>query len=129
MYIHFNPNPERLSVGDCVIRAICKLTNQDWETVYFHLCIQGAIDYDLPNANHVWEKYLSTHGYKRTLLPDTCPDCYTVKDFCDDYSVGSYLLAIGTHVVAVEDGDYYDTWDSGNEVPMFYWRKEIKHGI
>ena len=26
-YKYFNPNPSNLSVGDCVIRAIAKLTN------------------------------------------------------------------------------------------------------
>lgn len=129
MFIYYNPNPEQKSVGDCVIRAISKLTNQDWDTTYFGICIEGAIHHDMPSSNNVWDKYLLRHGYKRTLLPDTCPDCYTVKDFCDDYSIGSYLLAIGNHVVTVVDGDYYDTWDSGNEVPVFYWRKEIKHGV
>lgn len=128
MFIFYNPNPEHQLVGDCVIRAVSKLTNQDWETTYLKICLQGALMHDMPSANRVWEAYLSKHGFIRTLLPDTCPDCYTVKDFCDDYSIGKYLLAIGTHVVAVEDGNYYDTWDSGNEIPMFYWRKEIKHG-
>jgi len=35
------------------------------------------------------------------------------------------ILATGTHVIAVGDGNYYDTWDSGQEVPIYYWRKEI----
>ena len=80
--------------------------------------------FDMPSSNRVWEEYLKRHGFKRTLLPDTCPMCYTVRDFCYDYPRGKYLLAIGTHVVAVENGDYFDTWDSGDEIPLFYWRKE-----
>lgn len=80
--------------------------------------------HDMPSSNRVWERYLFDNGFKRTLLPDTCPDCYTVKEFCRDHREGKFLLAIGNHVVAVEDGDYYDTWDSGNEVPIYYWRKE-----
>lgn len=129
MYIYYNPNPERKLVGDCVVRAICKLTNQDWDTTYWGICMEGALHHDMPSSNDIWNKYLIRNGYRKTLLPDTCPDCYTVRDFCDDYSVGKYLLAIGTHVVAVEDGNYYDTWDSGDEIPVFYWRKEIKHGV
>jgi hypothetical protein len=27
-------------------------------------------------------------------------------------------------VVTVQDGKYYDTWNSGNEVPVYYWEKE-----
>ncbi len=32
MFVYFNPNPDKRLVGDCVIRAICKLTDQDWDT-------------------------------------------------------------------------------------------------
>ena len=28
------------------------------------------------------------------------------------------------NVIAVIDGDYYDSWDSGNEVPIYYWKQE-----
>ena len=54
----------------------------------------------------------------------TIPYCYTVKDFCKDHPQGVFVLGTGTHAVAVIDGDYYDAWDSGNKVPLFYWRKE-----
>lgn len=124
MFIFYNPNPEWNLVGDCTVRAICKLTGKDWLTVYFGICIQGALMFDMPSSNRVWEEYLKKHGFVRTLLPDTCPMCYTVRDFCYDYPRGKYLLSLGTHVVAVEDGNYFDTWDSGDEVPLFYWRKE-----
>jgi hypothetical protein len=29
-------------------------------------------------------------------------------------------------VVAVVDGDYYDTWDCGDEVPVYYFEREEK---
>jgi len=34
-FIYYNPNPERKLVGDCVIRAISKVTNQTWEDTYY----------------------------------------------------------------------------------------------
>ena len=34
-YINYNPNPARKLVGDCVIRAISKVTEQSWEDTYF----------------------------------------------------------------------------------------------
>lgn len=123
-HIFYNPNPEGKRVGDCVIRAISKLTNKDWESTYVAIAVQGFAMHDMPSANHVWGTYLHEHGYKRFVIPDMCPDCYTVKDFCIDNPVGKYLLAIGTHVVAVEDGNYFDTWDSGDEIPIYYWKKE-----
>ena len=36
MYKYYNPNPEHKLVGDCVVRAISKLTNSDWDTTYFN---------------------------------------------------------------------------------------------
>lgn len=123
-YISFNPNPRRNSVGDCVIRAISKVTNQDWDTTYLGVALQGYIVKDMPSSNNVWGGYLYSKGFNRYVTPNTCPDCYTIKDFCDDNPRGTFLLATGTHVVAVIDGNYYDTWDSGDEVPIYYWRKE-----
>lgn len=124
MFVYYNPNPQNKLVGDCVIRAICKLTDREWEDVYLDIALQGFMMHDMPTANHVWGTYLKENHFVQTLLPNTCPDCYTVKDFCVDFPKGTYLLAIGNHVVAVQDGNYYDSWDSGDEMPIFYWQKE-----
>lgn len=123
-YKYFNPNPAGQRVGDCVIRAISKLTGQDWEQTYIGVAVQGYISYDMPSSNAVWAEYLRRHGFRRYVIPDTCPDCYTVKDFCIENPQGAFLLATGSHVVAVVDGDYYDAWDSGAEVPVYFWAKE-----
>ena len=123
-YKYLNVNPEHLNTGDCVIRGVSVLMNQSWNWTYFMICLQGFLMHEMPSTNSVWSKYLYGCGYRRTSLPDTCPVCYTVKDFCRDFPKGKYLLALNGHVVAVIDGDYYDTWDSGGEIPLFYWRKD-----
>lgn len=79
---------------------------------------------DMPSSNEVWMSYLHKRGFNRYIIPSTCPDCYTVSKFCRDHPQGIYLLATGTHVVAVINGNYFDTWDSGSEVPIFYFKKE-----
>ncbi len=124
-YIFNNPNPKKILVGDCVIRGISILTDKPWEYTYIEILIQGYDMYDMPSSNEVWGAYLKSQGYSKRLIPNTCPDCYTIKDFCEDNPKGRYLLATGTHVVAVIDGDYYDTWDSGNEIPIYYFTKEV----
>lgn len=124
MWKMFNPNPLAMRVGDCTVRAISKLTNQPWERTYLDLCIYGLMRCDMPSANAVWGAYLKDKGYTRKALEDTCPDCYTVEDFAAEHPKGKYLLAISGHVVAVENGDYFDTWDSGQEIPQYYWMKK-----
>lgn len=76
------------------------------------------------NHNSVWGAYLKHKGFRKYPIMDTCPDCYTVRDFCRDYSVGTFVLGMGDHAVCVIDGDYYDAWDSGGEVPIYYYKKE-----
>ena len=92
--------------------------------MYIGLCLQGLIMGDLPSANSVWSAYLRQQGFTRNVIPNTCSDCYTVVDFCADHPCGVYVLALSSHVVCVEDGTYFDTWDSGSEIPLFYWAKE-----
>ena len=123
MFIQANPNPEKRLVGDCVIRAIAILLDKSWEEIYEDICVLGRQMYDMPPSNDVWSEYLYQKGYTRRIIPDTCPACYTVRRFCMDNRFGEYLLATGTHVVTVIDGNYYDTWDSGDEVPIYYFKR------
>lgn len=125
MYRYYNPNPAGKHVIDCTVRAISLITNQSWEEAYFDLASWGAKLYDMPSSNAVWGAFLRSIGFRRYALQNTCPDCYTVKDFCRDHPVGEYVVATSGHVIAVVDGDYYDTSDSGYEIPIYYWRKEI----
>ena len=74
--------------------------------------------------NHVWGAYLKSKGFKRGILPNDCVDCYTVNDFCTDNPKGVFILAISGHVVAVSDGKYYDTWDSGDLIPIYFWYRK-----
>lgn len=124
MYRHYNPNPTGARVGDCTVRAVSKATGEDWARTFCGLCAEGMRLCDMPSANHVWGAYLRRRGFRRHALPDACPDCYTVADFCREHPSGVYVLAISGHVVCVQDGDYYDSWDSGAEAPAYYWQKE-----
>ena len=125
-FSYFNPNPAGKKVGDCTVRAIAKATGQSWDKTYIDLCLQGLMMGDLPSANSVWGAYLRRQGFARNVIPNTCPDCYTVAEFAADHPRGVYVLALSSHVVCVVDGSYFDTWDSGEETPLFYWEKEDK---
>ena len=123
-FVSYNPNPTGAKVGDCVVRALSKALGQKWEETYIDLCVEGCIRCDLPSANSVWGAYLRRKGFEREIIPNSCPDCYTVEDFCADYPKGIYVLALDGHVVSVVDGQYYDTWQSGREVPIYYWHRK-----
>ena len=126
MFRYYNANPQNLKVGDCVIRAICEAFDQPWEKIYIDLCIKGFEMADMPSSNRVWMEYLKENGWRRRIIPDTCPDCYTVRDFCGEHFKGTYILGTGSHTICVEDSDWIDSWDSGLEYPVFYWTEGEK---
>lgn len=124
MFQQYNPNPKGKNVGDCTVRAIAKATGKDWGETYLRLAMQGYLMGDMPSANACWGAYLRKLGFVRKILPDTCPDCYTLRDFAQEYDRGTYIVALSGHVVCVEDGTIWDSWDSGGEVPLYFWVKE-----
>lgn len=124
-YIEFNNNPVGRRVGDCAVRAVSKALGMGWEAAYIALAINGLQMGDLQSSDSVWGSLLRQNGFYREAIENTCPDCYTARDFCEEHPYGTYVLGFGGHVATVVDGDLYDSWDSSNEIPQFYWyRKE-----
>lgn len=124
MYISYNANPDGNRVIDCTVRAISTVLNQTWEQTYAGMVVEGMAIYNMPSANVVWNNYLKRKSFKRYIIPDNLPEDYSVRDFCRDNPKGTFLLALSGHVVAVIDGNYYDTWDSGDEIPIYYWHRK-----
>ena len=99
MYQQYNPNPKGKNVGDCTVRAIAKATGKDLGETYLRLAMQGYLMGDMPSANACWGAYLRKLGFVRKILPDTCPDCYTLRDFAQeiahgDFKVSGYFVCI-----------------------------------
>ena len=124
MFVKFCNNPRNnLRAGDCVIRAICAVTGDTWEKIYVELSAEGYSVGDWGNNNGVWDSYLRGRGFKRFICPNDCPSCYSIADFANDHKSGAYIVGTGHHAVAVIDGNYWDSWDSGEETPIYYYRK------
>lgn len=123
MFIYYNANPVRHSNGDCVIRALSKVLDLTWEQVAIDLCMIQIRLYEMQNHDLVWGEYLSLNGFTRGSLPHPCPNCLSVREFCKLYPEGTYVVATGDHVIAVIDGNYYDTDDTGDEILLYYWKK------
>ena len=124
MWKEYSNNPVGRRVGDCAVRAVSRALNMGWEAAYIALAMNGLSMGDMPSADSVWGATLRQHGFYRTAIPNSCPDCYTARDFCEEHPEGVYVLGFGGHVATVENGDIYDSWDSSNEIPLFYWHKE-----
>ena len=123
MWEEFNNNPVGRRVGDCAVRAVSKALDCDWETAYTMLVANGFLMGDMPSSDSVWGATLRQHGFYRESVPNTCPDCYTAEDFCNDHPDGTYVLGFGGHTATIKDGVLYDSWDSTGLSPQFYWFK------
>lgn len=124
-YVYYNPNPLNRHTGDCSVRAISKAMDCSWESAYISLCAEGMDLRDMPSANYVWGQYLLKNGFSQHFVPFVCPSCITVSEFAEEHPEGVYVVATNNHVVCIEDGDLFDSWDSSDEVVLYYFAKEI----
>lgn len=123
-YQYYQPNAKDLKdeYGDCVIRALTKVTGKAWGDVFDDLVPIARENQCMPNGKPCWEAYLKTNGFeyhgvtnaKGTKRP-------TVDRFAKDHPNGTYVARVAHHLVAVVDGIYYDTWDSGHNSLYGYW--------
>lgn len=127
-YKYYQPNKKDLKdeYGDCVIRSFTKVTGKEWETVFDELVPIARELQCMPNSKASYTRYLTENGFtyhgisnaKGTKRP-------TVDRFAKDHPTGVYVLVVANHLVAVVDGIYYDTWDSGHKSLYGYWEKGV----
>ena len=86
-------------VNDCAVRAISKVLDISWEDAFNKLAVNAFRMGDMPSSNNVIASVLRMNGFYKENLPDTCPDCYTIRKFCRDNPVGTYVLGTGSHDV------------------------------
>jgi len=123
MWIEYNANPVSNRVEDCAIRAVSVALDIPWDDAFDLIANNAKQMGSVMHSNAVFGSVLRQQGYYRRVIPNTCPDCYTIKDFCIDHPTGRFVVGTGSHVVAVINGNYVDTWDSGNEIPVYYWEE------
>ncbi len=122
-FIYENLNPRKLKrTSDCVIRAIAKGTNLDWETVYQGLTLLGLKIKDVPNSTRVYRKYLEQQGYAKERQPRK-PDNtkYTLNEFAESNPKGRFVVSLANHLTVVIDGLVYDTWNCLHKTVGNYW--------
>lgn len=124
MYKHFNNNPlGRSSVGDCAVRAVSKALGISWDYAHDLLADMSKQMGTIMNDNDVISAVLRMHGFYKENLPCTTRDCYTVREFALDNPTGVYVVGTGNHVVAIINGSYFDSFNSGDESIICFWTK------
>jgi hypothetical protein len=105
------------------VRALSKATGISWKRCHEILADTSREMGLMMDDKAVWGRLLKERGFRKMVVPDSFPDDYSIRDFCKDHPVGTYILATNSHVVCVDDGNFFDTFDSGAEIPIFYWRR------
>lgn len=125
MFIEYNINPVANRTEDCGIRAVAVALGITWEQAFDLLAYNARAMGDVMHSNAVIGSVLRQNGFNKALIPNQCPDCYTIADFAADNPQGDFVVGTGSHVVAVIDGNIIDTFNSKDLVPVWYWyRKE-----
>lgn len=123
-YIKYNPNPKNNNTVDCTIRAYCKAENLDWNDAYDIASAVGKEMAMLCDDTRVVKEIL-TNNFKYEFVKLSKEERKkTVNEFAIEHPRGTYILSVRQHVVAVVDGYYYDSWDSGSRKISSYYHKQ-----
>lgn len=128
-YQYYQPNKKDLKdkVGDCQIRALSKALSLTWletfdlitpicreqQVMDIFSCDLSKTKDALADLGFTYHGISNKRGSKRP----------TVDSFAKDHKTGTYLASVAHHVVAVVDGKYFDTWDSGHCCLYGYYEK------
>lgn len=119
--IRYNANTRGASVGDCVKRSLTIAYSMDYDQVAAELNRINRNSYHFEEGyskEPVFRKFIEARGDHFQAIHGDLP---TVEEFCEQHPSGVYLLLVSkskatntSHMVAVVNGDYYDSWGSGN---------------
>lgn len=131
-FIHYNPNPLQKETGDCLIRALCKITGVSWVSMYIELSDLGRENCTPFTALNMDYLFVDFYEFKKHKVSrQKGRKALNVEAFCKEHPKGKYILRLAHHVIAVVDGRYYDLypcWDKKTvytyyEYPANKWGK------
>lgn len=129
-YKYYQPNKLDLKdeYGDCTIRALSKALNVTWLEA-FELTLPLCREFQLMPNYMFFSSHAKETGAALGLIYNPISNKKgskrpTVKEFAKSHPTGRYIVKVAHHVVAVVDGVYYDTWDSGYKSLYGYY--EVK---
>ena len=122
-FVWYNANPKnRLTTGDCVVRAISMLTNVSWEQTLQNLTELGIFEGRVYNDPVIYTKYLGNLGFVKIAQPRFPNNTkLTGKQFCEFFDRPCIASIGGHHVVYINKGKVFDTWDSTDGAIGNFW--------
>lgn len=121
MFTYYNANPVASREEDCAVRAVSAALDISWDEAFDLIAHNAKQMGSMMHRDNAWGSVLRQHGFRKKIIPNSCPDCYTAEDFCNDNPDGVFVLGFGTHTATVIDGTLLDTWDSRDEIPIYVW--------
>ncbi len=128
-FVYYQPNNKDLKdqFGDCQVRALSKALNISWVEAFdltIPICREmqtytifgGTCEIGKESLRRIGFTYSGISNKKGSKRP-------TVDSFAKDHPTGTYIAKVAHHVVAIVDGKYYDTWDSGQKSMYGYYEK------
>lgn len=113
-WVEYNPNPLKKNVGDCTLRAYCKFTGKTWEEVYDMSSKFAKNECGIMDESPVVNKFIQEKLNCKLVWPKK-ENKITINEFAKTHNKGKYIVGVRGHVVAVINGYYYDSWDSGDK--------------
>lgn len=119
-YVYYQPNDKDLKdkFGDCTIRALSKALNCTWIEAFDKMIpfcrqeqVSNIFDCDANNRKRIMNEFGFDYSGVSVKSGKSRP---TIDKFAKAHPTGRHIVKVAHHVVAVVDGKYYDTWDSGN---------------
>ena len=128
MYKYYQPNKKDIKDKrtDCIIRALTKLTDKNWIEC-FEMLIPHCIELQsVPSDKVIIEAWLKDNGYKYTGISNAKGTKRPTVEKFSKANKSKTLMVVAHHCVTCEDGNYFDTWDSGQCCLYGYWTKNDK---
>ena len=129
LYRYYQPNKKDVNdkYGDCTVRALSKALNCSWIEAFdkmIPLCREEQVSNIFNAPVSVKKRMMERLGFCYYGISNRCGSKRpTVESFARDHLTGRYIVTVAHHEVAVVDGNYYDTWDSGDCCLYGYYEK------
>jgi len=114
----FNPNPKERNIGDCTLRSYCAAFGISWDKA-FDIASRVAKE-NSSMIQYVADKVLVEEfncvvdeKYNKKTVKSK--DRIKVNEFALSHPYGTYILHVPKHQVTVVNGEYWDSWDSGDK--------------